>query len=53
MSSNFIPEQTDPNNPPSGCVCDDPQFRSKGTPNLWDEKDWFDLYGKWRNRPPR
>jgi RHS repeat-associated protein len=47
----FIPAQTDPDNAPKGCVCDDPRFIPKGVPSLWDEKDWADLYGKWRNRP--
>jgi RHS repeat-associated protein len=52
-STDFLPAQTDPTNSPEGCVCDAPRFMPKGAPSLWDEKDWADLYGRWRNRPPR
>lgn len=33
-ANDYLPAATDPNNPPSGCTCDEPRFRATNAPSI-------------------
>jgi RHS repeat-associated protein len=48
--SEFIPNATNPKEPPMGCTCDTPAWRDSKSPGNWELEDWADFVQKAHKR---